>query len=410
MRALIRPLPRAVTQIVSLAIVGAWIAVLGIVVQRSYLQASTANLATDLARYGSAAVWRGVYYRGEKIGFTVSQTVPEGDGFELQEDGRLQMALLGATTAATMRTRAHVDGAFTLRAFEFSLDPGTGAVEVRGRLEGRLLTLTVTTPSGTRAEQRTLDEPPALSLNLSRRLANGGLVAGARHRWTIFDPATLRNSPVTVNVGKRELVRGAGPAPIPAFRVEMEFAGLRTTSWITDTGEVVREESPLGLITVRETPEAARAIAVSRRMQVDLLQTSAVVPRMRTRIAEPRDVRRMRLRLTGLDPSVFPIDQLQGSTQRVDGDVMELRDPQQLTPGAGDPSASNYLAPEAFIESDAPEIRSEAEIAVRGATGVRDRAEKLTRYVNALLDKKPTVSLPSALEVLRTKVGDCNEH
>ena len=38
------------------------------------------------------------------------------------------------------------------------------------------------------------------------------------------------------------------------------------------------------------------------------------------------------------------------------------------------------------------------------------RAEKLTRYVNALLDKKPTVSLPSAREVLRTRVGDCNEH
>ena len=42
---------------------------------------------------------------------------------------------------------------------------------------------------------------------------------------------------------------------MPAFRVEMEFAGLRTTSWVTDTGEVIREESPLGLITVRETPE-----------------------------------------------------------------------------------------------------------------------------------------------------------
>ena len=30
--------------------------------------------------------------------------------------------------------------------------------------------------------------------------------------------------------------------------------------------------------------------------------------------------------------------------------------------------------------------------------------------MNALLEKKPTVSLPSALEVLRTRVGDCNEH
>jgi Putative ATP-binding cassette/Transglutaminase-like superfamily len=30
--------------------------------------------------------------------------------------------------------------------------------------------------------------------------------------------------------------------------------------------------------------------------------------------------------------------------------------------------------------------------------------------VNALLEKKPTISLPSAREVLRTRVGDCNEH
>jgi hypothetical protein len=55
-------------------------------------------------------------------------------------------------------------------------------------------------------------------------------------------------------------------------------------------------------------------------------------------------------------------------------------------------------------------IRAEAEHAVREAASDRDRAERLTRYVNGLLDKKPTVSVPSAREVLRTKVGDCNEH
>ena len=47
---------------------------------------------------------------------------------------------------------------------------------------------------------------------------------------------------------------------------------------------------------------------------------------------------------------------------------------------------------------------------VAGVTGTRARAERLTREVNSLVEKKPTVSLPSALEVLRTKVGDCNEH
>jgi hypothetical protein len=187
----------------------------------------------------------------------------------------------------------------------------------------------------------------------------------------------------------------------------MEFAGLHTTSWVTDTGEVVREESPLGLITVRESAENARAMAVSRRMQVDLLQAAAVVPRMQTRITEARDVRRLRLRLDGADLSS---PDLQGAGQHVDGDIVELWDPQSLRPEHADPDAARYLAPEAFIESDAPEIIAEAQKAVIGVTGNRARAERLTRYVNALLDKKPTISLPSAREVLRTKVGDCNEH
>jgi hypothetical protein len=32
------------------------------------------------------------------------------------------------------------------------------------------------------------------------------------------------------------------------------------------------------------------------------------------------------------------------------------------------------------------------------------------RHVHAILEKRPTVSLPSALEVLKTRIGDCNEH
>jgi hypothetical protein len=410
MRPILRPLPRPLTRTISVVIVLAWIAAMAALVNRSYLQASAVSLATDLARYGSAASWRGVYYRGEKIGFTVSQMIAIGDGFEIQEDGRLQMSLLGATTPAVIRTRARVDAGFTLHSFEFSLDPGTGPIEVRGALAGRQLTLDVKTSADIRRERRELAEPPALSLNLSRRLANGGLVTGARHEWTIFDPATLRNAPVVIQVGKRELVRGAGLTPIPAFRVEMEFAGLRTTSWVTDTGEVVREESPLGLISIRESAENAQALAVSRRMQLDLLQAAAVVPRLRTPIAEPRDVRRLRLRVEGLAGAALDPADLDGGAQHVDGTAIELLDARGLRAERADPSAPTYLAPEPFIESDAPEIRAEAEQAVRGATGARDRAERLTRYVNGLLDKKPTVSLPSAREVLRTKVGDCNEH
>jgi transglutaminase-like putative cysteine protease len=188
----------------------------------------------------------------------------------------------------------------------------------------------------------------------------------------------------------------------------MSYSGLTTTAWVTDTGEIVREESPMGLITVLETQEQATVLAVSNRMREDMLEASAIVPEMgRHTIIEPRDVARLRLRLTGAD---LTSPDLQGDGQRVDGDLIELIDPRQITatPTPGD--LDRYLRPETFIESDAPEIRAEAERLVQGITGARARAERLTREVNSLVEKRPTVSLPSALEVLRTKVGDCNEH
>ncbi|MEP6914180.1 MAG: transglutaminase-like domain-containing protein, partial [Acidobacteriota bacterium] len=320
--------------------------------------------------------------------------------------GRLQMSLLGAQTAAVIHTSARVDRVFALRSFEFSLDPGTGPTTVRGQVDGMRLRLSVTTASGTRTDDRTLTEAPVLALSLARRLADAGLKTGAHHQWVIFDPATLSSGAVTIDVGKRELVDVSG-RKMPAFRTEMAYAGLVTTSWITDTGEVVREQSPVGLETIRERPEDARAMVVPSQVREDLLESAAVVPDSKERILEPRDVRRLRLRVTGADLSSPDVS---GVGQTVSGDLLEIADPQGFRPGPADPDVARYLRPEPFIESDAPEIVVEAEAAVKGVAGVRARAERLTRHVNAILDKKPTVSLPSAREVLRTKVGDCNEH
>lgn len=403
---LFRPLPRRVTRPISWLVLGAWVASMAVLIDRSYLTASAPNLATDLARYGSAAQWRGVYYRGEKIGFTVAQTLPTEDGYELQEDGRLQMSLLGATTPAAIRTTARVDRAFALKSFDFSLDPGTGPVRVSGTLDGLTLTLSIASSGHTRTETRTLTEPPALMLSLARRLASEGLKAGARHRWMMFDPATMRNEPVLLTVGGREVVY-ASDRPLPAFRVELSFGGLQTTAWVTDTGEVVREESPLGLLTVAESSDRAVALAVPRRVQLDLLEASAVVPRSKYRIEEPRDVKRLRLRLEDADLSD---PELQGAGQKVDGDIVEIVDTRDLPSEPGRPDLSAFLSPEPLLESDAPEIIAEATRVVTGLTDNRAKAERLTRHVNALLEKKPTVSIPSALEVLRTGVGDCNEH
>ena len=277
---------------------------------------------------------------------------------------------LGSTNAAVLRTSAKVDHAFAIKSFEFSLDPGSGPLTITGRLDGLRLSLDIVSASGTRTETRDLAEPPALMLSLGRRLASEGLVAGTRREWMVFDPATMKNAAVQLVIGNREVV-DAGGRPTPAFRVDMTFASLTTTAWITDTGEIIREESPMGLITVRETQEQATVLVVSTGMQEDMLAASAVVPVMprRVQITEPRDVTRLQMRVENADLSSAD---LQGVGQSVTGDVIELVDTRGLTATAADTDLQRYLAPEPFIESDAPEIRAEAERMVRGVTGVRE--------------------------------------
>jgi transglutaminase-like putative cysteine protease len=399
-----RPLPRGLSRGLSAAFVLAWLAQMGLLYRS--IQASSSNLASDLSRYGSSAQWRGVYSRGDKIGYMVGQTLPTADGYEIQEDGRLQMTLLGATSAARLHTAVQVDKAFEVRSFQFSMDPGTGAIEIGGTVDGRRLQLTVKTPSGTRTESRELPERPALSLNLSRRLAAEGLAPGKHIEAAVFDPASLRNEKMIIDVQAREVVRAAG-RPVPAFKILTRYAGITSTSWVTDTGEVVREESPLGLIVVKETPERATALAVPGELQMDMLETAAVVPSPPRRIDDPASVEKLVVRLEGVDLSSPDV---QGAGQTVTGNVVEVRDTEKLPAGPAEADLGSWLRPELFLESDAPEIVAEAKKAAAGATEPRLIAERLTRYVNALLDKKPTVSLPSALEVLRTRVGDCNEH
>jgi hypothetical protein len=384
-----------------------WTAAMALLVRRSYLQTPVA-LAADLAQYGTSAQWKGIYYRGEKIGFSVGQTVPIDGGYELKEDGRIQLRLLGASSAIRLHSTTRVDEAFGLRDFAFSLDPGTGPTEIRGALQGRKLHLTIKSASGERKETRDLAEPPVLPLSFPRRLAaSGGLATGRTFQLPVFDPTTLRNAPMEVSVGAREVV-DVGGRPTPAFRVATVFAGISGTSWITDVGDVVREESPMGMMVVRETAEQAQAMAVPGRVQADLLEAAAIVPEGAPRIDDPASVERLRVRLVGAESLAGP--DLQGAGQNVDGEVFEVTDPRRLTPEPLDPGARAFLAAEPFLESDAPEIQAEMEKALTGVGGDRLRAERLVRYVHSIVEKKPTVSLPSALEVLRTRVGDCNEH
>ncbi len=404
--------PRGLSIPLSLLTLVVWTGAMALVVRKATEQTALA-LTSDLAAYGERARWSGIYYRGEKIGFSVSQMTERPGGFKLQEDGQMLLTLMGATTASKLRTEVNVDPQYLLQDFVFSLDPGTGPISIKGALEAPTrLAVRISSPTGSeRSRTFDLKAPPVLALNLPKRLLALGLQEGLRHQIQIFDPATLTNGLANIEVGAREVVRILDK-PVPVFRLTMTYSGITATSWITEVGDVVKEESAMGMVVVRESRERATALAMSSEVKTDMIESAAIQPDSKRNIDDAASLSSLRLEFSGAALPGTPEEQ-NGAGQKVTGNVVDIEDARGLKQGPAPADIKAWLAPEAFIESDAPEIIAETALALERAgekATARRKAEILVRYVNAVLEKKPTMSLPSAVEVLRTRVGDCNEH
>ena len=82
--------------------------------------------------------------------------------------------------------------------------------------------------------------------------------------------------------------------------------------------------------------------------------------------------------------------------------------------GAGLPrdttGRSQYLKPELLSQSDHPDILAAARTALGAATNTVDAAKNLMNWIHEHIDQRSVLGVPSALDVLKTRVGDCNEH
>jgi transglutaminase-like putative cysteine protease len=107
---------------------------------------------------------------------------------------------------------------------------------------------------------------------------------------------------------------------------------------------------------------------------------------------------------------VFDLD---GDRQIIKGDTVEVRVQDEsaayILPYSGK-DLNDLLRPTALIQSDDKRIRDQAEKILSGDKDAREAAKKLNEWVYGAIQKKPVVSIPSALEVLSQRVGDCNEH
>jgi hypothetical protein len=394
---------------IGIAIVLFWCVMNVLLIKRQFA-APPAPIALSSTGTLSEAVeeWWGVYYRGEKIGYASQIIEPKPSGYQIRDHSMLRLNLLGTSQTATTQVRMDVDPEWALDNFDFELTSGEVQFKASGKVSpGRLSVETFS--AGHRATREIpLTQRPYLLAALKPFVATQQLQEKKDYYFSTFDPATLSQQVTKVVIEGRENIR-IGDRAEPALRVRQQFKGISVVSWLDGSGRTLKEESPGGLSMTRQSPAQARELDGARSVRLDLIaQTSIPV----TPISNAAQKKLLRLRLSGFDPAGFS---LAGGRQQFSEGVLEIRrEPMEAMNTtqfpASDSRLISYLQPTPFLQSDNPAIRSLAGEIVGAEKDARKAAWRIKDWVYRNVAKKPTVSIPTALEVLQTRRGDCNEH
>jgi hypothetical protein len=244
-----------------------------------------------------------------------------------------------------------------------------------------------------------------LPINLYHSLASQELEVGQTYRLHLFDPITLTEGEIEISVLEREIVQW-GNREEDALRLRSTFAGLTTMAWVNEAGEVLKEETALGWTLIKEIPGSTLQ-ARSAGDAPDVV-TGSAIPSIGFS-GKPETLTRTRLRLNNF-PELW--EGVRGGRQQLSGEEVVIEIESLPLIGSGELSEVERraaLGSDAFIQADDPEIRRTAGRLSEGLAPL-EAARALERWVHDNVRKTPTLSIPSAREVLEQRAGDCNEH
>ncbi|HDK41132.1 MAG TPA: transglutaminase domain-containing protein, partial [Nitrospirae bacterium] len=166
------------------------------------------------------------------------------------------------------------------------------------------------------------------------------------------------------------------------------------------------EESPLGFTLIAEPmAEAVNLPGLTSDVSDIILLTS--VP---FNIDLPEDISFLKMQIKGIDFEGFDLN---GGRQSLKGDIVEINTEDIAEAGHVSLPVSGmdrFLEDSPFIQSKALEIVKLSREILGGEKDSLAAARKLWLWVYTNIEKKPSITLPSAVDVLKIRQGDCNEH
>lgn len=414
--------------------------------KREFFRPTTQALAEAAARLGPGASYYTLSMGGAPVGYATSTIDTTATGFTIQNNMVIDVQVLGSVEKTGIITIMELTHTLRLRSFEAQLSGATQKFAAHGRVEGDSV-LDVTIDAGATQHQRIpLAHPIVLPDLVNMRLAVGGeLKPGRSYTLHMFDPMLMSQNDVSLTVlAESTLVFpdsarydsaaarwvAARQDTVKGWKVSQSYAGVTAESWIDGRGDVLNASMPMGFSMQRTAFEIAvenwkhdreHGATAAAGAGSDIVNSTAIESNVPLNTAQ---LATLKLRLS--DVALAGLD-LAGGRQRLSGDTLTITrengfgtshggEPPAMYRAnlpievAGDTAIANATKPEALIQSDDPRIIAQARTIIGSERRAGPVAQKLEEWVYHTLEKKITPGIPSAVQVLDTKSGDCNEH
>jgi transglutaminase-like putative cysteine protease len=398
------------------AVVAFWVLMIGLLIHKTHFQQSdqpTEISSKTVVSTEGGRDWMAIYLKDKKVGYSMTQVDPVKDDFLIWEEMVLNLNLIGQPSAMRTNIRSLVDPDFRLKEFTLLVESGVVRFQASGKVEGRRLLIETGEGRQKRSQTIQLTDPAVTGSGMSLFFRGRPLNKGDAFTFLVFDPSTMAQKKVEVRVTGRESIE-INRIAYDAFRLETQMWGQTLVIWLDQAGQVLKEEGLMGLTLVRSSAAAAPR-DLRQGESIDFYEMAAV--EVRPKLRRPERLTYVKLRVEGLNEIPFDAAALNSGRQRLEGDLLEIvKEEEPLTAGYllplidGDEELAAYLRPGFNIESDSEAIVSQARDIVGNTRDPVVAARNLMAWVYRHVEKRPVLSLPSALEVLKTRMGDCNEH
>jgi len=377
-------------------------------IQRYFFQPQALPISA-IKMSGDKETWMNIVQGNRKIGFSHSKFSAVPDGYRLQETVRMRINTMGMVQDINLKTTGRLNRDFSLADFDFKIKSGRFSFNVTGSVAGDVLTVRTQGAGAGRQADIPLHAKPYLLPAITAAMSVAQLNAGDKYAFDIFDPATMGQSAVMVEVIGREDLPVMGDMQ-SATKVALNFKGTSQLAWIGDGGEVLKEKGILGIQLEKTTREdALHGLAAAA--SADLTQTASVAANVR--LADLDHLAVLRVEISGIPKQMV---QLNGGRQTLKANILTV-EKETITdlaaenhPGSLQNLEKVFLKPEPFIQSDDQKIQALAQEIAGNQAAPLEKVRRLVGWVYKNIAKRPVLSLPDALSTLDNRVGDCNEH